>query len=348
MGQNLLLKSVVMTDISFPTVRLRRLRYEPLVRKLVRETSLSPDKLILPLFVRSGEGIRQPIASMPGNFQLSIDELIKELEHVAALGIGGIVLFGIPETKDAIGSEAMSETGIIAKAVRAAKQAAGGKLLVMTDVCFCEYTNHGHCGVLCEQSGRQPAEHDVDNDATLENLVRQTLVHARAGADMVAPSGMMDGMIRALRSGLDREGFQQLPIMSYAAKYASSFYGPFREAADSTPQFGNRRSYQMDPAAAAAQAVREVQLDLNEGADIIMIKPALAYLDIVRMIRDRFEGVPIATYNVSGEYSMVKAAAEKGWIDEKGVVLESLTAMTRAGAGIIITYWAKDVAQWIG
>lgn len=333
-----------MNHESFPSTRLRRLRYEPAMRRLVRETRLAPERLILPLFVRTGEGIRQPILSMPGHFQLSVDELVKELEEAVALGLGGVILFGIPEKKDSIGSDAMDESGIIAHALRAAKSAVGDKLLVVTDVCFCEYTDHGHCGVLCETSS---GGNDVDNDATLENLLRQSLVQARAGVDMIAPSGMMDGMIRALRNGLDREGFQRIPIMSYAAKYASSFYGPFREAAESAPQFGDRRSYQMDPAAAAEQALREVRLDLEEGADIIMVKPALAYLDIIRAVRDRFEGVPIATYNVSGEYSMVKAAAEKGWIDEKGIVLESLLAMTRAGAGIILTYWAKDVARWL-
>jgi len=312
---------------------------------MVQETTLSPERLILPLFVRAGQEGRQPISAMPGNFQLSIDELVKEAEEVRSLGIGGIILFGIPETKDAIGSDSMSDNGIIAQAVRAVKQTLGNQLLVMTDVCFCEYTDHGHCGVLRQRVGDCVA--DVDNDATLENLVKQTLVHARAGADVLAPSGMMDGMIRAMRTGLDREGFSHLPIMSYAAKYASSFYCPFREAAGSAPQFGDRRSYQMDPAAASGQAIREVQLDLNEGADIVMVKPALAYLDIVRMVRDRFEGVPIAAYNVSGEFSMVKAAAERGWIDEKGVVLESLTAITRAGANIILTYWAKDVARWL-
>jgi len=307
---------------------------------MVQETSLLPERLIMPLFVRTGHNIRQPISSMPGNFQLSVDELVKEAEEVAALGIGGIILFGIPDVKDAVGSDSMSDNGIIAQAVRAVKQTLGNKLLVITDVCFCEYTDHGHCGVL--------RQNEVDNDATLENLVLQALVHARAGADMLAPSGMMDGMVRAMRTGLDKEGFSHLPIMSYAAKYASAFYGPFREAAGSAPQFGDRRSYQMDPASAAGQAIREVQLDLDEGADIIMVKPALAYLDIVRRVRDRFEGVPIAAYNVSGEFSMVKAAADCGWIDEKAVVLESLTAITRAGANVILTYWAKDVAKWLG
>ncbi len=238
----------------------------------------------------------------------------------------------------------MSENGIIAQAVRAAKDAVGNKLLVATDACFCEYTDHGHCGVLRDApSGGK----DVDNDTTLENLVRQVLVQARAGVDLIAPSGMMDGMVRAIRSSLDREGFKRIPVMSYAAKFASAFYGPFREAAESTPQFGDRRTYQMDPAASSGQAMREVALDLQEGADIIMLKPALAYLDIIRMVRDRFEGVPIAAYNVSGEYSMVKAAVANGWLDEKAVVLESLTAMTRAGASIILTYWAKDVAKWL-
>ena len=343
--------------MSFPTTRLRRLRYEPAIRRMVQETSLSPERLILPLFVRTGQNVRQPISAMPGNFQLSIDELVKEAEEASALGIGGIILFGIPDVKDAAGSDALSENGIIAQAVRAVKQTLGNKLLVTTDVCFCEYTDHGHCGVLRQRAGgcvaassvaQPPAlDYDVDNDATLENLVQQTLIHARAGADMLAPSGMMDGMIQAMRAGLDRAGFSHLPIMSYAAKYASAFYGPFREAAGSAPQFGDRRSYQMDPAASAGQAMREVALDLDEGADIIMVKPALAYLDIVRMVRERFEGVPIAAYNVSGEFSMVKAAAQRGWIDEKAVVLESLTAITRAGANTILTYWAKDVARWL-
>lgn len=332
----------------FPQTRLRRLRYHPLVRQLVQETTLSPQRFILPLFVRSGSGIRQPIHSMPGNFQLSIDELVKEAQECVTLGIGGIILFGIPDSKDALGSDAMSDSGIVAQAVRAVKDALGDTLLVITDICFCEYTDHGHCGVLCE-TGLNPAKRqlDVHNDKTLENLVKQTLVHARAGVDMVAPSGMMDGMIQALRTGLDAEGFERIPLMSYAAKYASAFYGPFREAAESTPQFGDRRSYQMDFSASAAQAVREVALDLEEGADIVMVKPALAYLDIIRLVKERFEGVPLAAYNVSGEFSMVKAAAECGWLDEQRVVLESLTAITRAGAEIILTYWAKDAARWL-
>ncbi|MGL4595408.1 MAG: porphobilinogen synthase [Thermoguttaceae bacterium] len=328
----------------FPMTRMRRLRYESAVRRLVRETFLSPEHLILPLFVRSGQNVRQPISSMPGQFQLSIDQFVQEVKEAVSLGIGGVILFGIPETKDAIGSDAMSESGIMASAIRAARDVAGDSLLLISDICFCEYTDHGHCGVLKQNPH---GEMEVDNDGTLENLVRQTLVHAKSGIDMVAPSGMMDGMIRTLRVGLDNEGFSRLPIMSYAAKYASAFYGPFREAAESTPKFGDRRSYQMDPAASAEQAIREVQLDLEEGADIVMVKPALAYLDIIRQVRDRFSGVPIAAYNVSGEYCMVKAAAQAGWIDERAVVLESLTSITRAGARIILTYWAKDVARWI-
>jgi len=279
---------------------------------------------------------------MPGHFQLSPDLLVEPISQAAELGLGGVILFGIPEEKDAIGSDAMSDDGIVQQAVRVAKQTAP-ELLVITDVCCCEYTDHGHCGILGDTTGRT----DVDNDATLELLARQAVSHARAGADMVAPSGMMDGMVGAIRRGLDGADFSHLPIMSYAAKYASAFYGPFREAAESTPQAGNRRGYQMDPAAAAEQALREVQLDLDEGADLVMVKPALAYLDIIRMVAERMPGVPLAAYNVSGEYSMVKAAAERGWIDERAVAIESLTAMHRAGADIILTYWAADVARWL-
>ena len=326
----------------FPTTRLRRLRYHPAVRELACETRLSAANFILPLFVRPGEGVREPIASMPGHAQISPDVLADEVREAATLGIGGVILFGIPAEKDAQGSDAMSDEGIIARAVRAAKQAAPD-LLVVTDVCCCEYTDHGHCGEIGRSTGRM----DVENDPTLELLARQALVHARAGADMVAPSGMIDGMVGAIRRALDTADFSHLPILSYAAKYASAFYGPFREAAESAPQFGNRRGYQMDPAAAAGQAMREIELDLAEGADIVMVKPALPYLDIIRMAGERFPGVPLAAYNVSGEYSMVKAAAERGWIDEKLVALESLTAIRRAGAGIILTYWAKDAARWL-
>lgn len=335
-------KGVMDAASHFPTTRLRRLRYNPAVRTLVRETKLDPGKLILPVFVRSGEGIRQPISSMPGHAQLSLDVVQEEVREAASLGIGGVVLFGIPDEKDDTGSNAYSDDGIIQQGLRAAKDAAPN-LLAISDVCFCEYTSHGHCGVVNEKTGRA----DVDNDATLELLGKQVVSHAQAGADMVAPSGMMDGMIGAIRGALDGEGFSHLPIMSYAAKYASAYYGPFREAAESTPQFGDRRAYQMDPASSAGQALREVELDLAEGADIIMVKPALAYLDIIRDVRERFPGVPLAAYNVSGEFSMVKAAAEKGWVDEQAIAIESLTSITRAGASIILTYWAKDVARWL-
>ncbi len=336
-------KGVMHDSSRFPTTRLRRLRYHPAVRSLIRETQLSTGKLILPLFARTGKGVRQPIGSMPGQAQLSVDLIAEEAKQAAKLGLGGIILFGIPAEKDAVGRDSYCDTGIVQQAVKAAKDAAPD-LLVFTDVCFCEYTDHGHCGAIDDHTGRM----DVNNDATLELLAKQAVSHAKAGADVVAPSGMMDGMVGAIRGGLDGAGYSHLPILSYAAKYASSFYGPFREAAESTPKFGDRRAYQMDAAAGAGQALREVELDLAEGADLIMVKPALAYLDIIRLIHDSFPGVPLAAYNVSGEYAMVKAAAEKGWIDEKAVVLESLTAITRAGASIVLTYWAKDVAQWLG
>ncbi|NLS90957.1 MAG: porphobilinogen synthase [Planctomycetaceae bacterium] len=325
----------------FPTTRMRRLRYHPGVRKLVREVAVSPANLVLPLFVRPGEKLRQPIGAMPGHCQMSPDQLPAEGKEIAGLGIGGVILFGIPAAKDAQGSDATSESGIVAEAVARLKDAVP-ELLVITDVCFCEFTDHGHCGVLAERCGQM----DVDNDATLDLLARQAVVHAKAGADMVAPSGMMDGMVGAIRGGLDFAGYEHIPIMSYAAKYASGFYGPFREAAESAPKFGDRRTYQMDPATAIGQALREVELDLAEGADLVMVKPALAYLDVVRAVAEKYPGVPLATYNVSGEYSMVKAAAERGWIDEQTVAMESLIAMRRAGAQIILTYWAKDVARW--
>lgn len=326
----------------FPTVRMRRLRYNPAVRKLTAATRLAASELILPLFVRPGDGIRREIESMPGNFQLSPDMLGDEIRRAADLGLGGVILFGIPEKKDRTGSDAVDPRGIIPCALRAARRAAPG-LLLITDVCFCEYTDHGQCGVPVEIGGQV----DVDNDATLELLARQAVVHAEAGADVLAPSGMMDGAVGAMRQALDAGGFSHIPIMSYAAKYASAFYGPFRDAAESAPQIGNRTGYQMDPAAAAEQAVREIELDLAEGADIVMVKPALAYLDVIRLVHERFAGVPLAAYNVSGEFSMIKAAAERGWINEKAAVLESLTAIRRAGASIIITYWAKDVAAWL-
>jgi porphobilinogen synthase len=331
-----------MSTSGFPTTRLRRLRYHPAVRSLVRQTRLVPEGLILPLFARPGKGIRQPIGSMPGHAQLSVDLIAEEAHTAARLGLGGIILFGIPAEKDAAGRDSYSAGGIIQQAIKAAKDAAPD-LLVITDVCLCEYTDHGHCGVIDDRTGRM----DVNNDETLKLLGQQAVSHAQAGADLVAPSGMMDGMVGAIRTALDGGGFAHVPIMSYAAKFASSFYGPFREAAESTPKFGDRRAYQMDPTAGSGQALREVELDLAEGADLIMVKPALAYLDILRLVSDRHPGVPLAAYNVSGEFAMVKAAAERGWIDERAVALESLTAIARAGAGIILTYWAKDVAQWL-
>ena len=319
-----------------PYYRPRRLRRNENIRRLVRENTVTLDDLILPLFVTEGKDVRNPISSMPGNYQLSVDQLVKEVKEIHSLGIPAIILFGIPEQKDAIGSNAMSHEGIIQRAIREIKQAVPG-MYVITDVCFCEYTDHGHCGVI--RNGV------VDNDATLEMLGRQVISHAKAGADMVAPSGMMDGMIGAIRETLDQEGFLEIPIMSYAAKYASAFYGPFREAAESTPQFGDRRAYQMDPPN-AREALYEVELDVNEGADIIMVKPALAYLDIITRVREQVN-LPVAAYNVSGEFSMVKAAAQLGWIDEKRVAMEMLTAIKRAGADIILTYFAKDVAKWL-
>jgi porphobilinogen synthase len=324
----------------FPVVRSRRLRYNPQVRSLVRETTLDSHDFILPLFVRPGRGIKKEIASMPGNHQLSVDRLVEEVGAAVDLGIRSFILFGIPTHKDEVGSSAYAEDGIVQQALRALRQAYKDTLLI-TDECFCEYTNHGHCGVMSDHGGRL----DLDNDATLPLLVRQCISHARAGADMVAPSGMLDGMVGAIRKGLDDAGFTWLPIMSYAAKYASGFYGPFRDAAESPPQFGDRSSYQMDPAN-GDEALREVALDLAEGADIIMVKPAMAYMDIIRRVKERF-GVPVAAYNVSGEFAMVKAAAQNGWIDERRVALEILTGIKRAGADMILTYFARDAARWL-
>jgi len=303
---------------------------------MVRETTLSVNDLIFPLFVTEGKNVRNPISSMPGNFQFSIDQMIIEVKEVYKLGIPAIILFGIPEKKDAMGSDAVSDNGIIQRTVRSIKESVP-EMYVITDVCFCEYTDHGHCGPV--------KDGDVDNDATLNLLAEQVVTHARAGADMVAPSGMMDGMVAAIREALDENNYKELPIMSYAAKYASAFYGPFRDAAESAPQFGDRRSYQMDPSN-VREALTEVDLDVEEGADIIMVKPALAYLDIIQKVYDRIN-LPIAAYNVSGEFSMVKAAANSGWIDEQRVALEMLTAIKRAGASLILTYFAKDVARWL-
>jgi len=318
----------------FPIQRLRRLRANESMRNLVRETRLDPAQLILPLFVCPGEGIRREIGSMPGNYQMSIDELTRECAEVQSLGIGGVILFGLPETKDETASGAYDDEGIVQRAIRALKSELP-RLLVITDVCNCEYTSHGHCGKVVDG--------DVDNDQTLEWLARSAVSHARAGADIVAPSDMMDGRVAAIRTALDRDGFQKTPILSYAAKFASVFYGPFREAAESTPQFGDRRSYQMDPAN-GREAMREIELDLEEGADMIMVKPALPYLDLIWQARQRFD-VPIAAYQVSGEFSMIMAAARNGWIDQERAMMETLTAIRRAGAGVILTYFAKAAAK---
>jgi porphobilinogen synthase len=324
----------------YPLHRPRRLRAHPRLRDLVCETRLTVDDLIYPLFVYHGTNLRREIPSMPGQYQLSLDRLGEAVAAVSELGIPAILLFGIPEQKDARGSAAARDDGIVQEAIRIARRAAPG-LLVITDLCFCEYTDHGHCGPLAEIGGRM----DVDNDATLPLLAEQAVSHARAGADVIAPSGMMDGMVQAIRRGLDAAGFAGLPILSYAAKFASGYYGPFREAAESAPSFGDRRTYQMDPAN-SDEALREVALDLAEGADMVMVKPALAYLDIVRRVKDAF-GIPLAAYNVSGEYAMVKAAAARGWVDERRIVLETLTGMKRAGADMILTYHAPDVARWL-
>jgi len=320
----------------FPQLRLRRLRRTEPLRRMVRETRINIDDLIYPLFVVPGQRVKEEIESMPGNFHLSVDLLPKEAEEILRLGIPAIILFGLPETKDELGSAAYASDGIVQKAVREIKRAVP-ELIVITDVCLCQYTSHGHCGVI---------EGDyVNNDKTLELIARTALSHAEAGADIVAPSDMMDGRVAAIRAALDDSGFHNTIIMAYAAKYASAFYGPFREAAESAPQFGDRRSYQMDPAN-AREALREVELDITEGADIVMIKPALAYLDVIRRVRDAFNH-PLAAYSVSGEFAMVKAAARNGWLDEKQTALEIITAIKRAGADMIVTYYAKEAAHWL-
>ena len=318
----------------FPAYRPRRLRKNEKLRQLIRETTLTPGNLIYPLFVGPGTNVVRPVSSMPGVAQLSVDRAILECREAAALGIPAVILFGIPETKDALGSEACMSNGLVQQAVRAIKDNVP-ELLVVTDVCLCEYTDHGHCGLI--KNGA------VDNDSTLQLLAEEALSHAQAGADMVAPSDMMDGRVGAIRELLDSKGFDQVAIMAYAAKYASGFYGPFREAAQSTPQFGDRRSYQMDPAN-SDEALREVELDIKEGADIVMVKPALAYLDVIYRVKQQF-GYPVAAYNVSGEYSMIKAAGINGWIDEERIMLEILLSIRRAGADMILTYFAKDLAR---
>src|SRR5512139_1738533 len=331
----------------FPQERPRRMRRTEALRRLVRETALAPDDLVWPLFVVPGQKVRNPVKSMPGVFQLSVDELVAEAQAGWDAGVRSVILFGIPERKDPQGTGAWDEQGPVCRAVRALKEKLPG-LVVMTDVCMCEYTDHGHCGILKPQHAGGPGQDlGVDNDATLPLLAREAVAHARAGADVVAPSDMMDGRVAAIRRGLDEAGFADVPILSYAAKFAGAFYGPFRDAADSAPREGpgvpkDRKGYQMDPAN-AREALREVALDVAEGADMVMVKPAVPYLDIVRLIRDRFD-LPLAAYHVSGEYAMIKAAAERGWVDEERVVLETLTCIRRAGADLVLTYFAKDAA----
>jgi porphobilinogen synthase len=320
----------------FPNTRLRRLRELPTMRSLVRETRLSTSSFVYPLFITHGSGIKEPIEPMPGCYHISLDLLAEEIQEISKLGIPSVLLFGLPQKKDSIGSEAYDSGGIIQKAIRLIKKTAPD-MLVIGDVCLCEYTDHGHCGILKGNT--------VDNDQTLELLSKTALAQVQAGVDMVAPSAMMDGQVRAIRQSLDISGFENTPIMAYAAKYASSFYGPFRIAANSTPQSGDRRSYQMDPAN-SRMAMLEIENDIAEGADIIMIKPAMAYMDVIRQARERFD-LPLAAYNVSGEYSLVKAASKMGWVDEKPITLELLTAIQRAGADIIISYHAKEVAAWL-
>ena len=319
---------------SFPEYRGRRLRRTEALRNLVRETSLNASQLVLPLFVREGKNLRRPVGSMPGVDQTSPDELVRDVERAAAAGVGGVILFGIPETKDATGSEAWNDEGAVQQAVRLLKEQLP-QIVVITDVCMCEYTEHGHCGIL--EGG------EVNNDATLELLARVSVSHARAGADMIAPSDMMDGRVRAIRSALDDGGFSSTPILSYAAKYASAYYGPFREAAESAPKQGDRKGYQMDPGN-AAEALREVFADIEEGADAIMVKPAGPYLDIIRRVKEA-TGYPVAAYQVSGEHAMIKAAAERGWIDGERVMMESLLGIRRAGADFILTYFAVAAAE---
>lgn len=337
--------------MSFPTTRLRRLRVMPGLRRMVRETVLTPDRFIYPLFVVHGEGIRRPIGSMPGICQLSVDQAVAEAGQAVSLGIPAVLLFGVPAVKDAVGSENFADDGIVQQATRALK-AAHPDLVVIVDLCLCEYTDHGHCGVLTADGRRTTAGGrpsslcvQIDNDATLEILGKAAVSYARAGADLVAPSSMMDGMVAAIRAALDRAGFLDVGVLSYAVKYASAFYGPFREAAEGAPRFGDRKTHQMDPAN-AREALRELALDVAEGADMVMVKPALAYLDVVRRVREACD-LPVAAYNVSGEYAMLKAAAANGWLDERAAALELLTGIARAGADLIVTYHALDAARWI-
>lgn len=322
---------------AFPETRLRRLRKTPALRSLLQENTITVSDLVLPLFIKAGKNIRNPISSMPGHFQLSLDQLDIEITEIIALKIPAVILFGIPEKKDAIGSAALNENGIIQEAIKVIKKLAP-ELLIITDLCLCEYTDHGHCGVI------NPKDNSIDNDKTLELLAKQAVSHAEAGADIIAPSGMMDGVVQAIRYALDENNFQDIPILSYAVKFSSSFYGPFRIAAEGAPQFGDRKTYQMNPAN-ANEALREAQLDVLEGADMLMVKPAQNYLDIIYRVKQQFPEMPLCAYQVSGEFAMIKAAGEKNWIDEKAVMLESLLAIKRAGADFIITYFAKEFAQ---
>ncbi len=335
------------TPIPVPVIRPRRLRRTATLRRMVRETELNPSDFIYPLFVTHGEAVRQPIPSMPGICQFSIDQLAAEAREVAQLGIPAVILFGLPAEKDPVGLENFAGDGIVQQAIQAIKTAVP-EMVVVTDVCLCEYTDHGHCGLL-NTSDLHPhlEEGYVLNDETLDILVKVAQSHAVAGADIVAPSGMIDGMIAAIRAGLDDNDFEHIPIMSYAVKYASAFYGPFRDAADGAPQFGDRKTHQMDPAN-SREALREAELDIGEGADFLMVKPALPYLDIIHQLRDLFPELPLVAYNVSGEYAMLKAAAANGWLEEERVVLETLIGIRRAGADLIITYHAKDAAKWLG
>lgn len=330
---------------TFPLSRPRRLRFSPALRRMVRETTLTPADFVYPLFVRHGRGVQQEIRSMPGQFQWSVDRLAAEARSIAGLGIPAVILFGIPAEKDALGTENFAPDGIVQQAIRAIKDAAP-ELVVITDICMCEYTDHGHCGILNTGERVHLPEGYVVNDQTLEIIGKAAVSHAEAGADLVAPSGMMDGMVMAIRNALDDTGFEHLPILSYAVKYASSFYGPFRDAAESPPSFGDRKSHQMDPAN-VREALREAALDAGEGADMLMVKPALPYLDVIHRVRDAFPELPLGAYNVSGEYAMLKAAAANGWLDERGVVLETLTAIKRAGADFILTYHAKEASRWL-
>lgn len=326
----------------FPNIRLRRLRQNPILRTLISETKINIEKLVLPLFIRHGSGVRNPISSMPGHFQLSVDQLDDEIKTLKQLGLKSVILFGIPAEKDAFGSDSFADDGIIQSAVKKIKTIAP-EMLIITDVCLCEYTDHGHCGFITQRSNTEVC---IDNDKTLELLGKQVVSHAKAGVDVIAPSGNMDGMVQAIRASLDKEGFSQVPILSYSVKYASAMYGPFRQATEGAPQFGDRKTYQMDYAN-SKEALREAALDVLEGADMLMVKPAHTYLDVIFRIKQSHHSIPLCAYHTSGEFALIKAAAEKGWIDERKTALEVLTSIQRAGADFIITYYAKAVASWM-